>query len=82
MCVHGEFPWKLDNNQFFRLLSYLSLCHMEIVINFSRICTQSLVLKVSFCRSELGLSGLKMTGFGRNGQDLVLLLVNFLRFLL
>ena len=48
----------------------------------SRIYTQSVVLKVSFCRSEFGLSGLKMTDFGRNGKDLVLVLVNFLRFLL
>ena len=79
MCMCGEFPWKLENNQ---LSDYLSSCQMEIVINFSRICTQSLVPKVSFCRSEFGLSGLKMTDFGRNGQDLVLVLVNFLRFLL
>ena len=50
--------------------------------DFSRICTQSLVPKLGFCRSEFGLSGLKMTDFGRNGQDLVLVLVNFLRFLL
>ena len=51
-------------------------------MNFSRIYTQSLVLKVSFCRSEFGLSGLKMKDFGRNGKDLFLVLVNFLRFLL
>ena len=51
-------------------------------MNFSRIFTQSLVLKVSFCRPEFGLSGLKITDFGRNGKDLVLILVNFLRFLL
>ena len=50
---------------------------MEIVINFSRIYTQSLVLKVSFCPSEFGLSGLKMRDFGRNGKYLVLVLVNF-----
>ena len=46
-------------------------------MNFSRIYTQSLVLKVSFCRSEFGLSGLKMKDFGRNGKDLFLVLVNF-----
>ena len=51
-------------------------------MNFSRIYTQSLVLKFSFFRSEFGLSGLKMSDFGRNGKDLVLILVNFLRFLL
>ena len=51
---------------------------MEIVINFSRICIQSLVPKVRFCRSEFGLSGLKITDFGRNGQDLILILVKFL----
>ena len=39
-----------------------------------------MVLKVSFCRSEFGLSGLKMTDFGRNGKGLDLVLVNFLRF--
>ena len=50
-------------------------------MNFSRIYTQSMVLKVSFCRSEFGLSGLKMTDFGRNGKGLDLVLVNFLRFL-
>ena len=55
---------------------------MEIVIDFSRIYSQSLVLKASFCWSEFGLSGLKMTDFGRNGKDLVLVLVNFLGFLL
>ena len=54
---------------------------MEIVMNFSRIYTQSMVLKVSFCRSEFGLSGLKMTDFGRNGKGLDLVLVNFLTFL-
>ena len=51
-------------------------------MNFSRICAQSSVLKVSFCRSEFGLPGLKVTDFGRNGQDLVLVFVNILRFLL
>ena len=51
-------------------------------MNFLRIYTQSLVVKVSFYLSELGLSGLNMTDFGRNGKDLVLVLVNFLRFLL
>ena len=50
-------------------------------MNFSRIYTQSMVLKVSFCRSEFGLSGLKMTDFGRNGNGLDLVLVNFLTFL-
>ena len=50
-----------------RLLDYLSLCKMEIVIKFSTIFTQSLVLKISFCRSEFGLSGLKITDFDRNG---------------
>ena len=64
-----------------RLLDYLSLCQMEIVMNFSRIYTQSMILKVSFCRSEFGLSGLKMTDFGRNGKGLDLVLVNFLTFL-
>ena len=59
------------------MLDYLSLCQMEIVINFSRIYTQSLVLKVSFCPSEFGSSGLKMRDFGRNGKDLVLVLANF-----
>ena len=54
----------------------------EIVIDFSRIYSQSLVLKVSFCQSEFGLSRLRMTDFGRNGKDLVLVLVNFLGFLL
>ena len=51
---------------------------MEIVSNFSRICTQSLVPKIRFCRSEFGLSGLKMRDFCCNGQDLVLVLVKFL----
>ena len=73
---HGN--WRIV----FQLLDYLSLCQIEIVINFSRICTLSLVLKISICRSEFGLYGLKMTDFGRNGKDLVLVLVNFRRFLL
>ena len=47
--------------------------------DFSRICTQSLVPKLGFCRSEFGLSGLKMTDFGRNGHDLILISVNFER---
>ena len=79
MCMCGEFLWKLENNQ---LSDYLFSCQMEIVINFSRICTQSLVPKVRFCRSEFGLSGLKMTDFGCNGQNLILVLVNFRRFFL
>ena len=33
-------------------------------------------------RPEFGLSGLKIKDLGRNGKDLVLILVNFLRFLL
>ena len=83
MCVCGEFPWKLENNQLSDCsIIFFFLCPMEILMNFSRICAQSSVLKVSFCRSEFGLPGLKVTDFGRNGQDLVLVFVNILRFLL
>ena len=83
MCVCGEFPWKLENNQLSDCsIIFFFLCPMEILMNFSRICAQSSVLKVSFCRSEFGLPGLKVTDFGRNGQDLVLVFVNILIFLL
>ena len=80
-CVenfHGN--WRIISCPIAQLSFFL--CQMEILMNFSRICAQSSVLKVSFCRSEFGLPGLKVTDFGRNGQDLVLVFVNILRFLL
>ena len=64
------------------LINFSRICSQSLVLKVSRICSQSLVLKISFYRSEFGSSGLKMTDFGLNGQDLVLVLVNFLRFLL